>query len=94
MILEFKKYGSVLGGRDLAAKIREQVEQCSSEVVFNFENVRTVSHSFADELIGKLAAKYGAAEFKRKIKVINLSEVNRSVFSFVINDRVSTTELA
>ena len=43
-------------------------------VILDFAEVRTVSHSLANELIGKLAALYGAENFKKKIKITNLSD--------------------
>jgi hypothetical protein len=87
MNLVFKEFGTVLGGRELAEKIRKEIEDSSDLAVLDFADVRTVSHSFADELIGKLAAKYGAEAFRHKIKIINLSESNKLVFSFVISER-------
>lgn len=94
MILVFKDYGSVLGGRDFAAKIRADILAFSGEVILDFADVRTVSHSFADELIGKLAIELGSEKFKNKIKVINLSEGNKKVFGFVISERLSPHQVA
>lgn len=94
MNLVFKNYGEVLGGRDIAASIRDEIESCNENVVLDFAEVRTVSHSFADELIGKLAVKYGAVDFKAKIKIINLSESNKKVFSYVIAERLSSNHVA
>lgn len=89
MNLVFKDFGNVLGGRGLAAKLREQIEISEGSVVLDFLDVRTVSHSFADELIGKLAEKLGSYSFKKKIVIKNLSESNREIFGFVISERVS-----
>jgi len=52
----------------LATEIREQIASCASEVILDFEDVRTLSHSFTDELVAKLAVQFGAIEFKKKIK--------------------------
>jgi len=90
MNLAFKDFGKVLGGRDTAEKIRVQIESSASTVILDFADVRTVSHSFADELIGKLAEKLGSSVFKEKISIINLSEDNRKIFSFVISERLSS----
>ncbi len=61
MNLVFKDFGTVLGGRQEAAELRSKIESSSEVVTLDFADVRTVSHSFADELIGKLAQKYGPA---------------------------------
>lgn len=94
MNLVFKNFGSVLGGRKVAADLRSQIESSSEVITLDFADVRTVSHSFADELIGKLAKKYGPAQFKEKIKIINLSESNRAIFTYVISDRISSSKAA
>ncbi|MBN20215.1 MAG: hypothetical protein CL678_02920 [Bdellovibrionaceae bacterium] len=89
MNLDFKNFGQVLGGRKLAEEIRLKIENSLEPVVLDFSGIRTVSHSFADELIGKLAENLGPVAFKQKIKIINLSESNRRVFTFVISERSS-----
>lgn len=92
MHLVFKDFGIVLGGRDLAGQIRQKIDAFDGAVTLDFQSVDTVSHSFADELIGKLAFSYGAEKFKEKIKIINLSEANRNIFGYVIADRFSEQE--
>lgn len=87
MNLVFKDYGKVLGGRDVASKIRSKIESSKEIAILDFQDVRTVSHSFADELIGKLAEKFGSALFKEKINIINLDKSNRKIFRFVISER-------
>ena len=94
MNLVFKDYGQVLGGRDVAERIRKEIESATDVVVLDFQDVRTVSHSFADELIGKLAEKLGPESVKKKISIINLSESNRKVFGYVISERLPSTEVA
>lgn len=53
------RHGSVLGGREVAEHIREDVERrvgAGEEVVIDLDGVLAVSPSFADELFGKLPA--------------------------------------
>jgi hypothetical protein len=94
MNLAFKEFGKVLGGRDFAEKLRNQIDSFDGVVILDFDGVSTVSHSFADELIGKLASKYGAVNFKKKIKIVNLSDINRKVFGFVISERLGPDRVA
>ena len=85
----FKNYGVVLGSRDIAEKIRNEIESFEGVATLDFQGVRTISHAFADELIGKLAEKLKPSQFKKKIKIINLHESNRAIFEFVVSERLS-----
>lgn len=49
----------------------------------DFSN-KTITPSFADECIGKLAASIGLAEFKRRVKLLNLSEATKPLIRHVI----------
>lgn len=72
-----EEHGDVLGGRDLAGEIREEVVrrvEAGEEVVIDLDGVLTVSPSFADELFGKLPASVGS-----RVQFENVSEHLQSV---------------
>jgi hypothetical protein len=50
---------------------------------------RTLTPSFADECIGRLAASIGLSEFKRRIKLTNLTESTKPLVKHVILTRCS-----
>lgn len=53
--------GQAFATRELAEKFRREVEQISDSavrVLIDFEGVRSVSYSFADEFVGVLASRY------------------------------------
>lgn len=57
-----EKYGEVLGGRVLGARIRSEVArqvEAGEKVVLDLEGVLVISPSFADEIFGKLPAEVG-----------------------------------
>ena len=83
MKIRLRDYGSVLGSRKVAAEIRESLE---FPVEFDLEEV-LLSHSFADELFGKLGESMGPDKFKENIKIINMEETNKIIIRYVLEDR-------
>lgn len=49
---------------------------------------RSLTPSFADECIGRLAAEIGVAEFKRRIKIVNLQDATKPLVKHVIMTRL------
>ena len=59
--IKFNTFGSTLGSRILGEKIRLQIEENIQEgqlVQFDFDEVRDISNSFADECFGKLLLEF------------------------------------
>jgi hypothetical protein len=50
---------------------------------------KSLTPSFADECIGRLAATIGLGEFKRRVKLTNLNESTKSLVKHVILTRCS-----
>ena len=87
VVIKIRDYGRVVGSRKTAEEIRNKIVDLDSSVL-DFAEVDTVSHCFADELIGKLAELKGKDVFKTQVKIINLKESNRSMLLYVIEDRL------
>ncbi len=56
---------------------------------FDFKGVGVVSSSFADEVLGKLAAAMGEQQFRRRVFIENASVTNRSLIERAISLRIS-----
>ena len=84
-----------LGSRKLGADIRTRLENYLNAaaglqyVVLDFKGVGVVSSSFADEVLGKLAASMGELEFRRRVSVDNTSPTNRALIERAISLRLS-----
>lgn len=83
---------NALGTRVIAKEIRLSVEDSirgNNFVVFNLDGVMNISHSFADELFGKLLLTWTISELKEKTTFKNVSPKLMKVITFVINERLS-----
>jgi len=72
-----KEFGTDLSSRSRAATLRKHVESLTAsgaKVVLDFEGVRTISHSFADEAIALLVIKKGRDWFASTISIASLTE--------------------
>lgn len=84
-----------LGSRKLGGEIRTRLENYLSAaaglqfVVLDFKGVGVVSSSFADEVLGKLAAGMGELEFRRRVSIDNASVTNRSLIERAVALRLS-----
>lgn len=61
LMFSLREFGQVFATRGRAAELREMaLGRCADELVLtiDFADVTNVSYSFADELVGKLAADY------------------------------------
>lgn len=85
-----KDYGTDLSNRHGAAALRLEIVRKIDDagiVVIDFEGVRVVSQSFADELLAVLVEQFGESWFKEHIKVINPSRTVRLSLLEAINLR-------
>jgi anti-anti-sigma regulatory factor len=70
------RLGQAFSTRARAEQIRAEIEQLavdSPDVLIDFEGVRSVSYSFADELVGVFASRYEADSDSLRPVVIGLS---------------------
>lgn len=96
MELIFNTSGNALGTRFLGRNIRVQIENSiknGETVVFNFEGVNIISHSFADECFGKLLLNLELQDLKSKTTFKNTNETIKKMISFTLSERISNLEL-
>ena len=77
--------------RPIGAQARERLIQALEDydtVEVDFLN-KSLTPSFADECIGRLAAAIGLDEFKRRVKLTNINDTTRPLVKHVILTRCS-----
>ena len=93
MKISFNHIASNLGTRFLAQGVREKIEtafRANEFVEFDFTDVSTVSHSFADECFGKLLLNWEMSEIKSLSTFIGANQTISSVISFCIKERLKS----
>lgn len=83
--------GEVLNTRFFGKNLREEIISAlsnKSEVVIDFEDVSSMSQSFADESFGKLAENIGLEDFKTKLKIINVKSEIAKLIKYVVMQRI------
>lgn len=89
MIVKLKEFGTSLGSRVLGKEVSNMIGfEKEDEVILDFENVKMVTSSFADEVVGKNCAKLGLHNFFDKVQIINTSEQIKLILKKAIMDRL------
>lgn len=89
MTISFKEYGNSLGTRLMGAEVRKNIEKLFDEnqkICFDFSDVKVVSHSYADEVFGKLIDKYGIGKMRELTTFKNTNEFVAKTIIEVINN--------
>ena len=92
IVFRLAERGEFLGSRKLGAEIRHELEAAldhGKNVVVDFERITMVSHSFADELIGKLAAALGLEAFRLRMRLIKVVPEIAPILRYVISNRLA-----
>ena len=92
MELKFKEFGESLGTRVLGRKIRQQIEEAinaDSCVVFDFEGVRSISHSFSDECFGKLLLSIDFDKIRRQSTFQNVNPKISNTITYTLKERAN-----
>ena len=88
--IKFGHIGTSLGTRVLGKKLRLEIEQSLNSgkfVTFNFEGVKLISHSFADECFAKLIENMELQDLKQKSTFINTNDLIKKTVAFTIRER-------
>lgn len=94
MIVKLKDFGTSLGSRVLGKEVSNLIDfEKEEEIVLDFEDVKMVTSSFADEVVGKNCAKLGLHNFFNKVQIINTSEQIKLILKKAIVDRLVEQEL-
>lgn len=82
--------GTDLSSRSTGRRLRDQAERLATNgaVVLDFNGVRSVSHSFADELLAVLVATRGEEWFRDHIRVVNHAPSVRFAILDAIQHRI------
>lgn len=87
--VRLSEFGNTLSTRELGKEVSKQVDfSTPGEVILDFQDVRMINSSFADELIGKNAKELRFDTFKRKVKIENATENIRLVIRKALVDRL------
>jgi hypothetical protein len=84
IVFRLAERGEFLGSRKLGGEIRHELEVALDQG----KNV-VVSHSFADELIGKLAAVLGIEAFRLRMRLVKVVPEIAPILRYVISNRLA-----
>ena len=89
MIVDLKEFGTSLGSRVLGKEVSSLIDfEKEDEIILDFDEVKMITSSFADEVIGKNCAKLGLHNFFKKVQIINTSEQTKLILKKAIMDRL------
>lgn len=94
MIVDLKEFGTSLGSRVLGKEVSNMINfEKEDEVILDFEGVKMITSSFADEVVGKNCARLGLHNFFKKVQIVNASEQIKLILKKAILDRLAEQEL-
>lgn len=94
IVVKLKEFGESLGSRVLGKEVSNMIDfEKEDEVILDFEDVKMVTSSFADEVIGKNCARLGLHNFFKKVQIINTSEQIKLILKKAIIDRLAEYEI-
>lgn len=94
MIVDLKEFGTSLGSRVLGKEVSNIIDFDRKEnITLDFQDVKMVTSSFADEVVGKNCARLGLHNFIDKVQIINTSEQIKLILKKAIIDRLAEYEI-
>lgn len=87
---ELKAFGTRESGRLARTKISNLMDKGTAAVIFDFDGVRLISSSFADEVFGKLFVELGALGFGRLCQFENIDQTVRGLIDRAIEQRMKS----
>jgi anti-anti-sigma regulatory factor len=94
-VIELKSLGRDLSSRHEAAGIRRNILERVSQgerTVLDFSDVRTLSDSFADELIAVLVQEEGETWFRENVTATNLTPAVRRTILMTVARRTESAK--
>ena len=89
MVVRLNKFGISLGSRVLGKQVSNMINfDKEDEIILDFQDVKMVTSSFADEVVGKNCAELGPHNFFDKVQIINTSEQIKFILKKAIMDRL------
>lgn len=90
MIVKLKEFGTSLGSRVLGKEVSNLIDfEKEEEIVLDFQGVKMITSSFADEVIGKNCARLGLHNFFKNVQIVNASEQIKLILKKAILDRLA-----
>lgn len=90
MIVKLKEFGTSLGSRVLGKEVSNMIDfEQENEIILDFQGVKMVTSSFADEVVGKNCAKSDLHNFFSKVQIVNSSEQIKLILKKAIMDRLT-----
>lgn len=87
--IKLSEFGDSLSTRELGREVSRQVDfSRPGEIILDFEGIRIVNSSFADELVGKNVKELGFEKFTEKIKIENATKNIKLVIKKAMMDRL------
>lgn len=94
MIVKLKDFGTSLGSRVLGKEVSNLINfEKEDKIILDFDEVKMITSSFADEVIGKNCAKLGLHNFFSKVRIVNTSEQIKLIIKKAIIDRLAEYEI-
>lgn len=93
MVVKLKEFGTSLGSRVLGKEVSNMIDFEKEKIILDFQDVKLVTSSFADEVVGKNCAKLGLHNFFDKVQIINTSEQIKLILKKAIIDRLAEYEV-
>ena len=94
MIVDLKEFGTNLGSRVLGKEVNSLIDfEKEKEIILDFQDVKMITSSFADEVIGKNCAKLGLHNFFKKVQIVNATEQIKLIIKKAIIDRLTENAL-
>lgn len=88
MVVKLKEFGTSLGSRVLGKEVSDMIDFEKEKIILDFQDVKMVTSSFADEVVGKNCVKLGLHNFFKKVQIINTSEQIKLILKKAIIDRL------
>jgi hypothetical protein len=92
-VIKFSDFGETLGTRALAKSIRLGLENHIENdlfLTFDFDGVRTISNSFADECFAKLFDRFDVQKVKKHTHFKNTNSFVRLVISSTVIPKLNS----
>lgn len=90
MNVKLKEFGTSLGSRVLGKEVSDMIDfEKEEEIILDFNGIKMITSSFADEVVGKNCAKLGLHNFFKKVQIVNSSEQIKLILKKAIMDRLT-----
>lgn len=94
MIVKLSEFGKSLGSRVLGKEVSNMIDfEKEDEIILDFDEVKMITSSFADEVVGKNCTKLGLYNFFDKVQIVNASEPIKLILKKAIIDRLAEYEI-